>query len=252
MIDSHAHLTSDTLYPDLKAILQRAALSGVTHIVNICTDPTTLERALALNEAQLVHTASTTPHDVKEEGELFFPQVVKAAKEGRLAAIGETGLDYHYEYSPKELQKKYFIKYLHLALEMNLPVVIHCRDAFADFFEIIDSEYKSDKGVLHCFTGTLQEAKQVLDRGWMLSLSGIVTFKKSLELKEVAKLTPLNQLLIETDAPYLAPQTRRGKQNEPSFIGETAAHIAELKQVSLKQIVESTSANARHLFKISV
>ncbi len=249
MIDTHAHLTSDALYPHLGPLLERASSAGVSHIINICTDKVTLERGL-LNSNKFYNTASTTPHDVESEGASFFPLVVEAAKKGELVAIGETGLDYHYEYSKKSLQKEYFIKYLHLALETKLPVVIHCREAFSDFFDLIDSEYKSEKGVLHCFTGTLEEAKEVVKRGWMLSLSGIVTFKKSLELKEVAKMVPLEQLFIETDAPYLAPQSKRGQQNEPAFIGETASHIAQLKNISIEELIIATSNNAKKFFAI--
>jgi TatD DNase family protein len=254
MIDTHAHLTSEALYPHLEALLQEASKAHISHIVNICTDELTLERALKMrfHAPKIYHTASTTPHDVEKEGDSFFPIVEGAAKRGDLVAIGETGLDYYYEHSKKELQKKFFVKYLHLALETNLPVVIHCREAFSDFFEIIDSEYKSEKGVLHCFTGTLEEAKRVLDRGWMVSLSGIVTFKKSVELKEVAKMVPLDRLFIETDAPYLAPQSKRGRQNTPAFIVETAAHIAELKKMSIEDLIRSTTKNAKRFFGITV
>ena len=140
---------------------------------------------------------------------------------------------------------------MHLALECELPIVIHCRDAFADFFQIIDEEYPvNKKGVLHCFTGTLEEAKEVVKRDWYLSLSGIVTFKRSEELREVAKIVPLDQLLIETDTPYLAPQSRRGKQNEPSYLPETAKLIADVKGISLEELAKATANNATELFKL--
>ena len=181
-----------------------------------------------------------------KEGESFFPLVVKHAKE--LVAIGETGLDYHYSFSTPDNQKKYLRLYLKLALETKLPIIIHCREAFADFFEIIDSRLPGCPGVLHCFTGTLKEAEEVLKRGWYLSLSGIATFKKSTELREVAKITPLDQLLIETDAPHLAPQSKRGLQNEPAYLLETAQMIAAAKGIDVIQLAQSTTANAKSLF----
>lgn len=254
--DSHAHLTSEQIFDNVGAILERANTNGVNRIVNICTDEITLQRGLELAQKYpwVFNTAATTPHDVSKEGELLFPLMEKHAKNGDLVAVGETGLDYFYEHSPKELQQHFLRRYLHLALECTLPVVIHCREAFADFFSILDSEYqingKHAPGVLHCFTGTIQEAEEVLKRGWYLSLSGIVTFKKSQELREVAKITPLNQLLIETDSPYLAPQSHRGKLNEPSYLPEIAAVIADIKGVSADEVAAATSDNAQKLFKL--
>lgn len=257
-IDSHAHITSDSLHGSVEEILERAGNSGITDIINICTDAITLERGLALSQKHpWVHNAAaTTPHDVDKEGELLFPLMEKHARNGDLVAVGETGLDYYYEHSPKELQQHFLRRYLHLALECNLPVVIHCREAFKDFFTILDSDYiingKHAPGVLHCFTGTVEEAEEVIRRNWYLSLSGIVTFKKSTVLREVAKLVPLDRLLIETDAPYLAPQNHRGKTNEPAFLPETAAVIAEVKGITVEELAKATSANARELFRLKI
>lgn len=256
-IDSHAHLTSDAVFSDIDLLLTRAKEAGLCNIINICTDKSTLERGIALHKKVpwVYNTASTTPHDVDKEGEEVFPLVEASAKAGDLVAIGETGLDYYYEHSQKATQKKFLIKYLHLALECQLPVVIHCREAFADFFEILDVEYRPSgqhaPGVLHCFTGTMEEAKKVLERGWYLSLSGIATFKKSIELHEVAKMVPLDQLLIETDTPYLAPQSHRGKRNEPAYLIETANHIANLKGIPLAKVAAATKANAQTLFRLT-
>src|SRR5690606_22155465 len=191
------------------------------------------------------------PHDVEKEGEEAFPLFAEAARTGKLAAVGETGLDYFYAGLNRELQKQYLKRYLHLALECDLPVIFHCREAFADLFAITDEEYKKGApAVLHCFTGTIEEAEQVLARGWHLSFSGIVTFKKSQALREVAKRVPLSQLLIETDTPYLAPQSKRGHPNEPSYVIETARYIAEAKGVSLEAVAAATFENAARLFEL--
>jgi len=255
-VDSHAHLCSKEFDGLEQALVKAAQDANVGKIINICTDLRSLEKGVKLAEEfpYVFNTASTTPHDVLKEGESFFPIVYEYAKKGLLKGIGETGLDYFYEHSPREIQKQFLVKYLQLAQELGLPVVIHCRDAFTDFFEILDAEYcqngKHLPGVLHCFTGTAKEAEQVIDRGWYLSLSGIMTFKKSIELKEIATFIPLSQLLIETDSPYLAPQTRRGKINQPAFVVEIAEMIAQLKNISLEEVAKATSFNAETLFNL--
>lgn len=250
-IDSHAHLTSAELLPDVDAIIARAQAAGVTKIINICTDAASLEAGLALQKRfpNVIHTtAATTPHDVDQEGETFFPIVKAAAKQ--LVAIGETGLDYFYKHSPGDIQRAFLSRYFELALSTKLPLIFHCRDAFEDLFAMADREYQHGKAVLHCFTGTMEEARGVLDRGWLISLSGIVTFKKSEALREVAQFVPLDRLLIETDAPYLAPQSRRGQRNEPAFLIETARCIAQIKGLSIDEVAHQTTQNALQFFAI--
>lgn len=251
--DSHAHLSASQVFPQIDAILERAQKLGVDRIVNICTDPDTLAKGLFLSNRYpfVVNAGATTPHDVVNEGESAFPIFAEAAFAKKLAAIGETGLDYHYHHSPRDRQIYFLKRYLKLAIETSLPVIFHCRDAFADLFSIVDDHYPSHSpAILHCFTGTIEEAQGVIRRGWHLSLSGIVTFKKSEQLRQIAKWVPLSQLLIETDAPYLAPQTQRGKMNEPSFLLETAACIAEVKQISVEEVALATYENGRRLFRL--
>jgi TatD DNase family protein len=256
MIDSHAHLTDDRLFFDLDSILKRAQQAGICAIINICTDLITLERGLQVHSHYpWVHlTAATTPHDVEKEGETHFLSIAHYARQGFLQGIGETGLDYYYPHSDRSIQQHFLRRYLQLALECQLPVIIHCREAFQDLFSILDGEYRIDQyhapGVLHCFTGTMKEAEQVIKRGWFLSLSGILTFKKSTELQEVAKHIPLSHLLIETDAPYLSPQPYRGKINEPAYLIETASYLASIKEVSIQEVIEVTTQNTRQLFNI--
>ena len=165
----------------------------------------------------------------------------------KLIAIGETGLDYFYGFEKKEFQKLFFKNYLKLAKETNLPLVIHARDAFEDIFKVAD-EIEHKRAVLHCFTGTKKEAKKVLDRGWLISFSGIITFKTSSDLRDVLKDIPIESILIETDAPLLSPQSKRGKKNEPSNIVETAEVIADIKNISLEEIAKITSDNANKFF----
>jgi TatD DNase family protein len=250
--DSHAHLSSEECLANIESILKRAKEASVSSILNICTDQKSLEEGLKIQEKHpfVLNAGATTPHDVESEGELFFPLFEKAALTKKLAAIGETGLDYHYHLASPVLQKKFLIRYLHLAETSDLPVIFHCREAFADLFSIVDAEYSKKKpAILHCFTGTLHEAEEVLKRGWYLSLSGIVTFKKSEALREIAKMVPLSQLLIETDAPFLAPQSQRGKQNQPAFLVETAQCIASVKGISLQAVAKASFENGAALFR---
>ncbi len=252
--DSHSHLSSAEMLPNITGVMERAAIVGVDRVVNICTDRTTLTEGLKLGQRylQLVHAGATTPHDVEKEGEADFPVFEEAARSQLLVAVGETGLDYHYEHSNREIQKKFLKKYLKLAAEVHLPVIFHCREAFADLFAIVDDHYpEGAPAILHCFTGTVPEAEEVWKRGWYLSLSGIVTYKKSDSLREVAKAAPLDQILIETDAPFLAPQSKRGRTNEPGFIVETAKCIAEVRGISLEQVAKSTWENGRRVFQLS-
>lgn len=250
-VDSHAHLSSPPLLSQIDAILLRAKEAQVSHILNICTDLKSLEEGLRLTRHYpfVQNVGATPPHDVEKEGELAFPTFAVAAREKKIIGIGETGLDYYYEHSPKEMQRSFLQRYLHLAEECRLPVIFHCRDAFADLFSIADDFYpKKSPAILHCFTGTSEEAMEAIQRGWFLSFSGIVTFKKSDPLREVVKKVPLSQLLIETDAPYLAPQSQRGKPNEPSFLPETAECIAKVKGVTVEEIATATADNAKKLF----
>ena len=252
MIDSHAHLTSDELYEELNAIMQRSQAAGVEAVINICTDKITLERGIEAKKrfSNLYNVGSTTPHDAHTLGDEEFVLFEKAAREGHLVGVGETGLDYFYKELDRDKQKRLMVRYFELALECDLPVVIHCRDAFDDLFEIADCDYKSDRLLLHCFTGEYKDAKRALDRGWRISFSGIVTFKKSEALREVVKEVPLDRLFVETDAPYLAPQSKRGKRCEPAFCVETAEVIAKVKETTLERVKKTTMDNTKVFFKI--
>ncbi|MCH9628001.1 MAG: D-aminoacyl-tRNA deacylase [Chlamydiales bacterium] len=252
LIDSHAHLCSSALEADREEVLDRAQAAGIEAIVNIATHPDELKRGLTLSKERpwIYNVGSTTPHDAEKEGELHFETFAAHARAGDLVAVGETGLDYYYWKDSAKRQQHFLRAYLRLAHECALPVVIHCRDAFADFFRILDDE-KPVPGVLHCFTGTLEEAEKVIARDWYLSLSGIATFKKSEELREVARRVPLNRLLIETDSPYLAPSRQRGKRNEPAYLVETAQCLAEARGLTLKEFARATRQNAHDLFGLT-
>ncbi len=251
--DSHAHLSAQEVLSQIDAVMQRAKIAGVTRIVNICTDPETLKSGLELERRfpSIRNAGATTPHDVEKEGEKFFPIFEEAAHTGKLVAVGETGLEYFYKELDREIQKKFLIRYLHLAQEVKLPIIFHCREAFCDLYAITDGEYaKGLPAIVHCFTGSIKEAEGVISRGWHLSFSGIVTYKKSEALREVAKRAPLNRILIETDTPFLSPQSKRGKQNEPSYIVETAEAIALAKGIPVEEVARNSYQNACALFQM--
>lgn len=254
IIDSHAHLTGSQALPHLYEFLAAAQNANLEAIINICTDIPSLDEGIKLHSTSpwVFNAGATTPHDVEKEGEQNFARFASAARDGDLIAVGETGLDYYYQHSDRSIQQQFLRRYMALASETQLPLIIHCREAFHDLFQIIDSDYTTDgkaaPGVLHCFTGTISEAEQVLKRGWYLSLSGIVTFKNSTELQQVAKLVPLNQLLIETDTPYLAPMPHRGKMNQPAFVVHTANFIAQLRGIDPLDVIKATTNNAKRLF----
>lgn len=256
--DSHAHLSGADTYSQADSIISRALKADVTSIVNICTDVASLERGLELKNrypSVISCCAATHPHDVAEKGEAEFAIMAAQAHKGALVGVGETGLDTFYDHSPLETQELFLKRYLALAKDCGLPVVIHCRQAFDWLFHILDNHFIGDTGshclgVLHCFTGSQKEAEEVLSRGWYISLSGIVTFKKSEALRDIAAQVPLNRLLIETDTPFLAPQSQRGTPNEPAFLPEIARCVATIKGIAVEELAAMTTANAKALFSL--
>ncbi|ANH78588.1 TatD family hydrolase [Candidatus Chlamydia sanziniae] len=246
LVDAHLHLADDAFCKDIDVVLRRAQDSGVSHVVNVTTTAEELARSFVYSERfsaiQFSHVAGTPPQDAQQDIESNFRHFYEAAHAGKLAAIGEIGLDYRFVNNEAAIlrQKEVLRRYLNLALECDLPLVIHCRDVFDDFFHILDRYYSSDSrarpGMLHCFTGNLKEAHELLARGWFLSISGIVTFKNAQNLRDIVTEIPSNHLLIETDAPFLAPSPHRGKKNEPAYILHTINTVAQLKQVSSEEM----------------
>ena len=252
--DSHAHITSEELYSDIDDIIERALEADVKKIININTDKITFERGLALAEKYpgiIYNSVATTPHDVEELGEKEFSYFESKLGHQSIIAIGETGLDYFYEHSNRELQQQFLKRYAQLAKQKELPLIIHCRGdgAFDDLVKIL-TPFKLSRVLLHCFTLTLEDAQLAIEKGWFISISGIVTFPKSVELQNVVAKIGCSRLLIETDAPYLAPMSKRGKKNEPSNVVETCAKIASLLDLSLDQVATKTFENSLSFFQI--
>ncbi|MGV8074585.1 MAG: TatD family hydrolase [Syntrophobacteraceae bacterium] len=254
MIDTHAHLDFPEFSQDLKPVLSRAAQAGVREIITIGIDINSSELAAALagEYAELYAAVGIHPHCAYHL-ELETLSIMRdLACRHKVVAIGEIGLDYYRDRQPREIQRDCFRQQLELACELGLPVVFHIRNAYDDFLAII-KDYISilAGGIIHCFSGDWEVAKKCLDMGFFISIPGTVTFAKSQVQQDVVERAPIERLLIETDAPYLAPVPYRGKPNEPSFVQYTAKKIAELKSTSFEEICRQTTANAHRVFRIS-
>nr|BFD32991.1 TatD family hydrolase [Pigmentibacter ruber] len=252
LIDTHCHLVSDKLKDNLSEILATAKNNGLEKIINIAYDPETIQLGLQqLQLSKMIYlTLGIQPHDAAKftisEAEIVRTH---AKSNKRVVGIGEIGLDAYYTLSPMENQIECFEYFLEMATELKLPIVVHVRETHALVLERIKQFInKGLTGVIHCFTGTLSEAKDFLDCGFFLSFSGIVTFKNSTSLQEVAKIVPENRILIETDSPYLAPVPKRGKINEPGNLKYTCDFIANLRNISSQELATLTKQNAETLF----
>jgi len=251
MIDTHCHLEMKPYDPDREDVLRRAKEAGVEAIITIGSDFEGCKGAVAFaKKYDFVYAAvGIHPHDAKDFNDNAFDQIKTWSKNKKIVAIGEIGLDYHYHHSPRGVQKEVFIKQLYYAKQVNLPVVIHSREAKKDTLKILE-ESGVTKGVMHCFSGDMDTAERAMSMGFYISIAGPVTFKNAHNLREIAKAIPDDYLLIETDAPYLTPEPLRGKRNEPAFIIHTAKTIAGLRGVSLEDIDRITTLNAKRLFGI--
>jgi len=250
LIDSHAHLVS---LENLPEVLQRAQENNINKIVSISSDIPSTEATISLAEEYdyIFATTGVHPHSADQMSEEVLMGIDHFAENDKVVAIGETGLDYFYMNSEKEVQIDSFTEHIRLGKKHNLPIIIHVRNADQDMIEILTKESAADTpGVIHCFTGDYDTAKKYLDLGYYISFSGIVTYKRSEELREAAKKIPKDKILIETDSPYLAPVPHRGKPNEPSYVKHVAETISNVRGISFDEIAEITKANAEKLFRI--
>ena len=243
-IDVHCHL--DRLEGGSEHALQLALAAGVKRLITIGTEPADLPTVIALSEKYSPHvfcTIGVHPHDGVKYNSEVGDFLRKNAAHPRVVAIGEIGLDYHYDFSPRELQREVFTEQLKLARELSLPIIIHTREAWDDTIAVLTGNPLNAGGIMHCFSGDTAQAEQALSLGFHLSFGGVITFKNAGAMREAARITPDNRLLIETDAPYLAPIPHRGKRNEPAFMTETARKLAEVRGTTPERIAELTAAN---------
>lgn len=252
LIDSHCHLDFPELAADLDGVLARARGAGVDLMLTVSTRVRHFAAIKAIAEAHenVFCSVGTHPHHAAEETDVTVEELIELARHAKVVAIGEAGLDYHYDYSPRDVQEKSFRTHIAAARKTGLPLIIHAREADADIARILEEETKEGafSFVLHCFTSGAELARAGLALGGYISFSGVVTFKNAEHLREIALSAPRDRLLVETDAPYLAPVPMRGKVNEPAFVAHTAARLAELRGVSGEELARTTSANFFRLF----
>ncbi|MCB9808295.1 TatD family hydrolase [Candidatus Peribacteria bacterium] len=253
MIDSHCHLADRKFAADLSGVISQANAAGVTHMVTIADDVSEAEKCRQLAEKydQLFYTVGVHPHAAKEWNvEHGKSKVLECAQDKKMVAVGEIGLDYHYMNSPKDDQIRAFYDQIVIAQELNFPIVVHNRESFEDLLSIID-ELKPTAMVLHCCTEEWANAKKLIELGYLLGFTGIATYPKSVAIREVIKQCPLKQMMIETDAPYLAPEGRRGERCEPAMVTEVAKCIADIKGVSLQEVDRITTKNTMDFYRLS-
>ena len=249
LVDSHCHLDSAEFDADRDEVVQRALDAGVQRMVAIGTGsgPPDLEAGIRLADkyAAFYATAGVHPHDAAKAGEADLRRLEKLLSHPKVIAAGEIGLDYHYDFSPRDTQKAVFIQQMEIAAAARKPIVIHTREAWDDTLALIEQHWKPSglPGVMHCFSGGPAEARRSLELGFYLSFGGIVTFPKALDVHAAAREAPADRILVETDAPYLAPVPKRGKRNEPALLVHTATRLAELRGVDFEEICRMTSAN---------
>jgi TatD DNase family protein len=253
LIDSHCHLDFPDFAAELDAVVERARAAGVERMVTISTRVKRQPEVLAIAErfADVYCSVGTHPHYAHEELDVTAADLVARTRGAKVVALGEAGLDYHYDNSPREAQERGFRTHIAAARETGLPLVIHSRDADADTARILEEEMGKGAfpAVLHCFTGGSDLAQRAIALGLFISFTGILTFKTSDALRAIAAKLPADRILVETDAPYLAPGKLRGKRNEPAYVVETAKVLAETRGVSLDQIAQQTTANFFRLFR---
>jgi TatD DNase family protein len=260
-IDSHAHLEGKRFGADLPEVLRRAKAAGVSKILAIGTGdgPGTLDCAvqLATNHTEILATIGVHPHEANLAVDTTWSQLQQLAHRPKVIAWGEIGLDYYYDHSPRDVQQRVFLRQMEMANAARLPIVIHCRpsdnteNAWVDTIDNLRAHWARTGlgGILHCFTGSIEHMRAALEIGFLISFAGNVTFPKAQGIREAVLECPLDNMLIETDSPFLAPVPHRGKRNEPAFVVNTAAKIAEIKGVSLGEVATATTANFHRLFE---
>jgi TatD DNase family protein len=253
LTDSHCHLDDRQFDQDRERVIERALAAGVRRILAIGTGdgPPDLEAAIRLAECYppILASVGIHPHDAAKAAPADFDHLRALVRHPKVVAVGEIGLDYHYNFSPPERQREVFVEQLRLAAEFRKPVIIHTREAWEDTMATLERHARPAglRGIMHCFSGGPEEARRALELGFFLSFAGVVTFPKAVRVREAARLAPLERLLVETDAPYLAPVPYRGKRNEPAWVVETARRLAELRGEPLERLAAETSKNFERL-----
>ncbi len=252
LFDTHAHLSDEAFDADRDALVSSLKEYGVTRVIDVACDLRSTEKTLELLEKYpfIYGTAGMHPHDVKAMDNALMDKLADLLSHKKMLALGEIGLDYHYDLSPREVQRKWFAEQLELARQLDMPVTLHIREAFGDCMDILKAHRSGLRGVMHCYSGSVETAYECLDLGLAFSFGGAVTFKNAKKPIEVIEKLPLESILLETDCPYMTPVPYRGKRNDPSFINLVAEKIAEVRGMELEELSEVTFNNANRVFEI--
>jgi TatD DNase family protein len=255
LIDSHAHLEMPEFKRDLHEVIQRAKESGVEYIFTVGTEKKDWKRALEISNLHpsIYAILGVHPHNAKEIDKQTYPMLKELCKNEKVKAYGEIGLDFFRNLSPRDIQLKRFREQIGLAKELDLPIVVHDREAHQETLEMLKSEKAEEcGGIIHCFSGDYEMAKACIEMGFYISVPGSITFKNAENFREIVKKIPLESLLVETDAPFLTPEPFRGKRNEPSYVRYTAQKVAEIKMVSFEKVAEATTENALRVYRLKL
>jgi TatD DNase family protein len=253
LIDSHAHYDDERFDIDRDEVMKKIISHGVAAVVNPSTNLASMRKVLEMSESYdfLYAALGIHPHEAVEFSNSSLDAIREMSRSGKVVAIGEVGLDYHYDFSPRETQRECFAAHIGLAGELKLPLIIHDRDAHKDVIDIIKSENANfTGGVFHCFPGSIEMAREVLDAGFYISLGGTVTFKNARKPVEVAKYIPIDRLLVETDSPYMTPVSHRGKRNDSGYLPLIVQKIAEIRNMKVEQVTQVTTENTCRLFNL--
>jgi len=254
LIDTHCHLTFEQLASDIEAVIARSITAGVNSWITVGTDPDQNQKAIALTKKfdNMYAAIGIHPHDAKDVTCQAIRQLNALAQNKKVVAIGETGLDFHYDHSPRDQQADVFAKHLQLAGELDLPIIIHSREAFDETMKILERHgIGVNKIVFHCFSGSPEQAKIVLEAGYYISFTGVVTFKNAERTRQAAKIVPLDRLMLETDCPYMSPEPMRKQRiNEPALMFHTAKFLADLKQIPFDDFAAAATATSKSFFNL--
>ena len=257
LIDSHAHVDVSDFDADRDAMLARAKSAGIGMMLAIGNGPDVEKLGAAVPYAEqhdwIYAAAGIHPHEAQHATDAHYAELDRLARLPRVIAWGEIGLDYHYDHSPRDIQVRVFRHQLEQARSAQIPIVIHCREAWPDCLKILDEDWRSSHlgGIFHCFAGTMEEAQRGMDMGFLISFAGNVTYPKAQNLRDVAREVPLNRLLVETDSPFLAPVPYRGKRNEPAYVAEVARSIANVRNLAAEEVARATAENFRRFFGLA-
>lgn len=253
LVDSHVHLDDGRFDRDRDKLIERFEQDGISYVLHAAYDLQSSIKAVNASEKheKIYASVGYHPHDAKDATDESLQIIRSLTKKSKVVAIGEIGLDYHYDHSPRDIQKKWFVEQIRMAKELDMPYIVHDREAHGDIFNIMKAEqYSGTRGIMHCYSGNVELAREFIKMGFLISIAGPITFSNARKTKEVAKEIPLEHLLIETDGPYLTPVPFRGKRNEPAYVRYVAQEIAAIKDISFEAVAEATTGNFKRLFNI--